>query len=55
MLYKASGKSKLEEGKKQSYLGLAVYSSKKDSKGKPIRHKKLDNGKTKSGRYNKWP
>ena len=55
MLYKASGKSKLKEGKKQNYLKLAVHSSKKDSKGKPIRHKKLDNSKTKLGRYNKWP
>jgi hypothetical protein len=53
MLYKASGKSKLEEGKKRSYLGLAVYNSKEDSKGKPIRYKKLDNNKTKLGRYNK--
>ena len=55
MPYKASGKSKLREGKKQSYLGLVVYSSKKDSKGEPIRYKKLDNSKTKLGRYNKWP
>ena len=55
MLYKASSKNKLKEGKKWSCLGLAVYSSKEDSKGKPIRHKKLNNGKTKSGRYNKWP
>ena len=55
MLYKASGKSKLGEGKKRSCLGLAAYSSKEDSKGKPIRNKKLDNSKTKSGRYNKWP
>jgi len=52
---KASGKSKLEEGKKRSRLGLAVYGSKKDSEGEPIRHKKLDNRKTKLGRYNKWP
>ena len=37
------------------YLGLVVYSSKEDSKGKPIRHKKLDNSKTKSSKYNKWP
>jgi len=50
---KASGKSKLEEGKKRSYLGLAVYSSNKDSKGEPLRYKKSDNSKTKSGRYNK--
>ena len=55
MPYKASSKSKLEEGKKWSYLELAVYGSKEDSKGKPIRHKKLNNSKTKSGRYNKWP
>jgi len=55
MLYKASGKSKLGEGKKRSCLGLAVYSSKKDSKSEPIRHKKSDNSKTKLGRYNKWP
>ena len=51
MLYKVRGKSKLEEDKKQSYLGLAVYSSKEDSKGEPIRYKKLDNSKTKLGRY----
>ena len=55
MLYKASSKNKLGEGKKQSYLGLVVYSSKEDSKGEPIRYKKLDNSKTKSGRYNKQP
>ena len=55
MLCKASGKSKLEKGKKWSHLGLAVYSFKEDSKGKPIKHKKLDNSKTKLGRYNKWP
>ena len=53
MLYKASGKSKLGEGKKQSHLGLAIYSSRGDSKGEPIRYKKSDNGKTKLGRYNK--
>ena len=52
---KASGKSKLGEGKKRSCLGLAVYSSKEDSEGEPIRYKKSDNSKTKSGRYNKWP
>ena len=52
---KASSKSKLGEGKKWSYLGLVVYSSKEDSKGEPIRNKKSDNSKTKSGRYNKWP
>ena len=52
---KASGKSKLGEGKKQSYSGLAAHGSRGDSKGKPIRHKKLDNNKTKSGRHNKWP
>ena len=50
---KASSKSKLGEGKKWSYLGLAVYSSKEDSKGEPIRYKKLNNSKTKLGRYNK--
>ena len=55
MLYKARGKSKLRENKKWSYLGLAVYSSKEDSKGKSIRYKKLDNNKTKLGRYNKLP
>ena len=52
---KASGKSKLGEGKKQSCLGLTVYSFKEDSKSEPVRYKKLDNSKTKSGRYNKWP
>jgi hypothetical protein len=55
MLYKASGKSKLKKGKKQSYLGLAVYSFKENSKGKPIKYKKSDNNKTKLGGYNKWP
>jgi hypothetical protein len=50
---KASGKSKLGEGKKRSRLGSVVYSSKEDSEGKPIRYKKSDNSKTKSGRYNK--
>ena len=55
MLYKASGKSKLGESKKRSYLELAVYSSKEDSKGEPVRYKKLNNSKTKLGRYNKWP
>ena len=50
---KASGKSKLKEGKKQNYLELAVYNSKEDSKGKSIRYKKLNNSKTKLGRYNK--
>jgi len=50
---KASGKSKLGEGKKQSYLGLAAYSSNKDSKGEFFKYKKSDNSKTKSGRYNK--
>ena len=54
MPYKASNKSKLGEGKKQSYLGLAIYGSRGDSEGKPIRYKKLDNSKTKLGRYNKW-
>ena len=52
---KARGKSKLKENKKQSCLGLAVHSSKEDSKGESIRYKKSDNGKTKSGKYNKWP
>ena len=52
---KASGKSKLGEGKKQSHLGLTAHGSKEDSKGKPIRYKKLDNSNIKSGRYNKWP
>jgi hypothetical protein len=52
---KASGKSKLKEGKKWSYLESAVHGSKKYNKGKPIKYKKLDNSKTKSGRYNKWP
>ena len=51
MLYKARGKSKLKKGKKRSYLGLVAHGSKEDSKGKPIRYKKSDNGKTKSGRY----
>ena len=55
MLCKASGKSKLGEGKKWSYLGSAVYGFKEDSESEPVRYKKLDNGKTKSGRYNKWP
>jgi hypothetical protein len=55
MLYKAKGKSKLGEGKKRSHLGSAVYGFKEDSKGKSIRYKKLDNSKTKLGRYNKWP
>ena len=55
MLYKASGKSKLKKSKKWSYLGLVVYSSKEDSEGKPVRYKKSDNSKTKSGRHNKWP
>ena len=53
MLYKASSKSKLGEGKKWNYLRLAAYGSKEDSKGKPIRYKKLDNSKTKLGKYNK--
>ena len=53
ILRKARGKSKLRKGKKQNYLGLAAYSSKKNSKGKSIRYKKLNNNKTKSGRYNK--
>ena len=49
----ASSKSKLGEGKKQNRSGSAVYSFKEDSKGKPIRYKKSDNGKTKLGKYNK--
>jgi hypothetical protein len=55
MPYKASNKSKLRKGKKQSYLRLATHGSGGNSKGKPIKYKKLGNGKTKSGRYNKWP
>ena len=55
ILCKASDKSKLGEGKKQSCLGLAAYGSKEDSKGKPVRYKKSNNSKTKSGRDNKWP
>ena len=55
MLYKARSKSKLKEGKKRSYLELATYGSKEDSKGKSIKYKKLDNNKTKLGRYNKLP
>ena len=51
---KASNKSKLKGGKKRSCLGLIVYSFKEDSKGEPIRYKKLNNSKTKLGRYNKW-
>jgi hypothetical protein len=53
MLYKANSKSKLKEDKKWSYLKLITHSSREDSKGKLIKHKKLDNGKTKLGRYNK--
>ena len=52
---KARGKSKVEKGKKQNYLKLAAYSFKEDNKGKSIRYKKLDNNKTKLGRYNKLP
>ena len=52
---KASGKSKLREGKKWSCLGLVIYSFKGDSEGKLIRYKKLDNSKIKLGRHNKWP
>ena len=51
---KASDKSKLKRGKKWSHLGLTVYSSKEDSEGEFIRHKKLNNSKTKLGKYNKW-
>ena len=54
-LYKARDKSKLKKGKKQSYLKLAAYSSKENSKGKSIRYKKSNNNKTKSGKYNKLP
>lgn len=52
---KASGKSKLGEGKKRSRSGSAAHGSKEDSESEPVRHKKSDNGKTKSGRHNKWP
>jgi len=52
---KASSKSKLGESKKWNCLGLVVYGFKEDSEGKPVRYKKLDNSKTKLGRYNKWP
>ena len=52
---KASSKSKLGKGKKWSYSGLITHSFGGDSEGKPIRYKKLDNNKIKSGRYNKWP
>ena len=45
----------MEGGKKRSYLRLVAYSFKEDSKSEPIKYKKLDNSKTKSGRYNKWP
>ena len=55
MLCKARGKSKLKESKKRNCLKLAVYSFKKDSEGESIKYKKLNNSKTKSGRYNKWP
>ena len=55
MLYKAKGKNKLGENKKQSYLRLVVYSFKEDGKGEFIKYKKLDNGKTKLGRYNRLP
>ena len=55
ILHKARGKSKLEESKKWNCLKSAVYSSKEDSKGESIRYKKLDNNKTKSGKYNKLP
>ena len=55
MSRKARGKSKLRKNKKQSYLKLAAHSSKEDSEGEFIKYKKSDNGKTKSGRYNKWP
>ena len=50
---KAKGKSKLKKDKKQNYLKLVVHSSKKDSEGKSIKYKKLNNSKTKLGRYNK--
>ena len=55
MLCKASGKSKLGKGKKRSCLGSIIYGFKGGSKGKPIKHKKLDNNETKLGKYNKWP
>ena len=55
MLYKAGSKSKLREGKKWSRLGSAIYSSRENSEGEPIRYKKSDNSKTKSGKYNKQP
>ena len=55
ILYKANSKSKLGEGKKWNHLGLTVYSFKENSEGKPVKYKKLDNSKTKSGRHNKWP
>jgi len=54
MPHKTNSKSKLGKGKKWSYLKSAVYGSKENSKGKFIRHKKSNNGKTKSGRHNKW-
>ena len=55
MPHKARDKSKLGESKKRNYLGLAVYSFKKDNKGESIRYKKLNNSKTKLGKYNKLP
>jgi len=55
MLYRASNKNKLKGDKKWSYLKSAVYSFKENSKGKPIKYKKLNNNNTKLGRYNKWP
>ena len=55
MPYKASSKSKLGEDKKWSYLGSVTHGSGGDSESEPIKYKKLDNGKTKSGRHNKWP
>ena len=52
---KASSKSKLGKDKKRSHSGLITHGSRGDNKGEPIRHKKLDNSKTKLGRHNKWP
>ena len=54
-LHKASSKNKLKKGKKWNYLESAAHNSKKNSKDKPVRHKKSNNSKTKSGRHNKWP
>ena len=48
------GKSKLRGNKKRSRLELVVYNSKENSKGEPIKYKKLNNNNTKLGKYNKW-